>query len=90
MEIINRHAMKKHNNAIYKNYNISAGEVTLAGSLDYDSATSHTVTIEVSDGTLTASDDLTVNVQDDQDPTISGNYNQCYQGDYTAKTTEMM
>ena len=60
----------------YKTY-ISAGEVTLAGSLDYDSATSHTVTVEVSDGTLTASADLTVNVQEDQYPTISGNFHYC-------------
>ena len=44
--------------------NSSTGEVTLANALDYETKTSHSFTVTVSDGTTTSSETFTLNVTD--------------------------
>ena len=44
--------------------NSSTGEVTLANALDYETKTSHSFTVTVTDGTTTSSETYTVNVSD--------------------------
>ena len=54
---------------------LSAGEIRLTRSLDYEAVTSYNLTVEVSDGVLTTPDILTVDIQDvDEAPIISGIY----------------
>lgn len=50
------------------------GEISLAAgkSLDYETATSHNITIQVSDGSLSLTEDITINVTDVVEPTNNG------------------
>ena len=50
----------------------STGEITVADSslLDYETTTSHTVTVEVSDGNLTSSQDYSIYLQDTDDAPV--------------------
>ena len=61
----------------------STGSVTVAGVLDYEMATEHSVTITASDGTLSSSQDVTIRVVDvnDNAPVFS-------QDTYTAMVVE--
>lgn len=51
----------------------SGGEVTINGSLDYETAQQHLLNITVSDSVLNSTDTLTVNVNDENEEPIFGN-----------------
>ena len=44
--------------------NASSGAITVAGALDYETAAAYTLTVQVSDGSLTADAEVTINVTD--------------------------
>ena len=44
--------------------NASTGAITVAGALDYETAAAYTLTVQVSDGSLTADAEITINVTD--------------------------
>ena len=44
--------------------NASTGAITVAGALDYETAAAYTLTVQVSDGSLTADAEVTINVTD--------------------------
>ena len=44
--------------------NVSTGAITVAGALDYETTAAYTLTVQVSDGSLTANAEVTINVTD--------------------------
>ena len=51
-----------------EDHNGISGRITLKGALDYESATSHTLTVQVSDGSNTATTQVVISVEDVDEP----------------------